>query len=262
MNRNSIAFSSSRSLIGGVKNKIKKALLVRGLFIGRASEVSEYRMSKDIIDKHEVSIILDIGANSGQYGKCMRLNGYRNWIFSYEPDPNVFKTLEKNTANDTNWKVFNLALVDGDEERMQFFVSTNSGFSSSLLKSTEKLLDIYPKVTFENSIEVQCKRFDRCLDDLTSEKGVFIKADIQGFEKRLFISLDLEKYQNVVGVMIEVSLIPLYEGEWGIAEAINHFTNSGFRLVGIASEDYRRNFGTIQVNLFFEKTKPRASTFQ
>jgi FkbM family methyltransferase len=192
----------------------------------------------------------------------MRLNGYRNWIFSYEPDPIVFKTLKKNTSNDTNWKVFNLALVDGDEECMQFFVSTNSGFSSSLLKSTEKLLDIYPKVTFESSIEVQCKRLDRCLDDLTSEKGVFIKADIQGFEKRLFLSLDLEKYPNVVGVMIEVSLIPLYEGEWGIEEAINHFANSGYRLVGVSNEDYREKFGTIQVNLFFEKTKPRSSISQ
>lgn len=236
-----------------VQNRFKKFLMARGIFVGRAKNIDEYKISADILQKNGVTIVLDVGANRGQYGFGLRSAGYLGDIFSFEPDPSVFRELTGAIKNDQKWNALNIALTDNDEQFQEFNVSSNAGYSSSLLSGTNNLKLIYSNISFDNKLFVECRNFNSVLLQFSSKGALFVKADIQGFEKRLFESIDFNEYPNILGIMIEVSLVTLYEQEWEISEAIKYFTESGFSLYAISCEDYSPKFGTTQVNLFFEK---------
>jgi len=242
------------SIVLRLQTTLKFLLLKKGIFIGKAKNVNEYRISYDIALRSQVTLILDIGANRGQYAMGMRAIGFEAAIESFEPDPDIFKKLKLNSIRDANWKVHNKALIDNKSKTMNFFVSSNSGFSSSLLKFTEVFSQVYDGIRVQNEIEVECENFGNWLVQHSSEQAIFIKADIQGFEKRLFESVSLQDFPNIRAIMLEVSFTALYEGEWDLVGAVTYFNSSGFSLIGVSTEDYDSKYGVTQTNLFFERT--------
>ena len=55
-----------------------------------------------LIKHHNIDVILDIGANIGQYGSEMRNLGFKGEIISFEPMKKAFSKLEKNSSKDSN----------------------------------------------------------------------------------------------------------------------------------------------------------------
>lgn len=232
---------------------VKRSAASRGIAIGKIADVPEYRMVTQSMRRRNVNLVLDLGANRGQFAKGIRAAGYTNKIFSYEPAPDVFRLLERAKKGDMEWEVYNLAVIDTDEKSIQLNVTSNMGYSSSILNFSPSGNDIYPEIQMLYSIDVPCKTLIKILREISAEARIYIKADIQGFEGKLFRAFDLQSDKRIEGVMIEISLIEIYDGEWGILEAINYFEKMGFALVGVTPEDYDESFGHPQVNLYFEK---------
>ena len=232
---------------------VKRSASRRGIAIGKIADVPEYRMVTESMGRTNVDLVLDLGANRGQFAKGIRSAGYTNEIFSFEPAPDVFKLLEAVKSGDMKWKIFNLAIIDTDEKSIQLNVTSNMGYSSSILNFSPLGNEIYPEIDVLYSIDVPCKTLIKVLEEVSTEARIYIKADIQGFEAKLFRKFDLRADRRIKGVMIEISLIEIYDGEWGISEAISYFENNGFTLVGVTPEDHDENFGHPQVNLYFEK---------
>src|SRR5689334_8072479 len=53
------------------------------------------------------NLLLDVGANQGQFASEMRKAGYHGMMRSFEPDVNCFSVLEKKSAADGQWKAHN-----------------------------------------------------------------------------------------------------------------------------------------------------------
>src|SRR5258705_13539682 len=88
-----------------------------------------------IYKKYKVDLIIDVGANTGLYGKESRQCGYKDEIVSFEPLANAFKTLNKNIKNDPRWKAYNFAL--GSENSTQFINVSANSHSSSILEISD-----------------------------------------------------------------------------------------------------------------------------
>ncbi len=56
------------------------------------------------------TVVLDVGANVGQFAQHLRAAGWEGRIVSYEPLSTAFGALSRNAAKDPQWQVFNVAL--------------------------------------------------------------------------------------------------------------------------------------------------------
>ena len=65
---------------------------------------------KDIVETHRIDLVLDVGANTGQFGAYLRELGYAGTIHSFEPVEATFQALQRRTSGDANWSCHRMAL--------------------------------------------------------------------------------------------------------------------------------------------------------
>ena len=64
----------------------------------------------DFIENRRVNLVLDVGANVGQFAQSLRNRGYAGRIISFEPVKEAFSALENAARGDDLWTASNLAL--------------------------------------------------------------------------------------------------------------------------------------------------------
>jgi FkbM family methyltransferase len=186
---------------------------------------------RKLFQRHRVDLLLDIGANVGQYGRQMRRLGYRGRILSFEPLSTAFTRLQQTAHRDGKWEVANLAL-GGHDGQAELRVS-GDGRASSLLEMTEvaeRIGDYFPYVGKEC---IQIRRLDTLWERwVPPARCPFLKIDAQGFESQI---LDGAKgcLRHVVGLQIEMSLVPLYKDEALMPELVTRLLESGFTLMSL-----------------------------
>ena len=109
----------------------------------------------------EVSVVLDVGANSGQYASELRALGYNDRIVSFEPLTQPFKELSKMADEDPAMVAIPLALGK-EETNLQINVSENT-FSSSFLEMLPVHEEIAPDSVTVATETVQVKTLDAVL---------------------------------------------------------------------------------------------------
>ena len=67
-------------------------------------------------EKHGVSVVFDVGANSGQYALELRKHGFRGNIVSFEPLSSAFAKLKQNASADNKWQTINTQCNALDKE--------------------------------------------------------------------------------------------------------------------------------------------------
>ena len=101
---------------------------VRRNIRARGFDLVWYRPLNKLLEHHGVNLVLDGGANIGQYATELRRQGYQGRIVSFEPQPPVFQSLEKAAAAGRDWTAMNLGLGDETGELlMNICESTDCG---------------------------------------------------------------------------------------------------------------------------------------
>jgi hypothetical protein len=78
----------------------------------RVASLAKFMFLKELLNKLSIDRVIDAGANEGQFAMAMREIAHRGPIISFEPVPEVFKTLKTMMESDRNWTGHNLALGD------------------------------------------------------------------------------------------------------------------------------------------------------
>ena len=93
-----------------------------------------YRELADFIQDRAIDVVIDVGANFGQFGESLRAKGYKGRILSFEPVAASFQVLSKKAAGDPKWEVQHCGLGAAAGEAV-INVSEASDFSSILKPS-------------------------------------------------------------------------------------------------------------------------------
>src|SRR6185503_14619714 len=91
-----------------------------------------------IMESNRIGLVVDIGANTGQYGSMLRRSGYKGPLLSIEPLSAAFRELSRRAGRDPNWSTIEAA-VGAQNTEAEINVSANSA-SSSLLPMEERHL--------------------------------------------------------------------------------------------------------------------------
>jgi FkbM family methyltransferase len=197
-----------------------------------------------------VSLVLDVGANVGQYGRSLRDNGYNGRIVSFEPLSEAFQDLQKVASADDLWDVRRCAL-GAESAKSEIGIAGNS-LSSSLLAMHERHERALPTSRYVGREKVDVYRLDDLADGLVTQEDIpFLKLDVQGYEERVLDGASAIT-EHLAGVEVELSLVPLYEGapEW--RTMIDRLEDLRFFVASIEPGFIdRRNGQVLQVDAIF-----------
>ncbi|MFI6856949.1 FkbM family methyltransferase [Streptomyces sp. NPDC050416] len=173
-----------------------------------------------LLSHFDIDVVIDVGANRGQYGAMLRRFGYRGRIVSFEPLSRPLEALHRRAATDALWTVFPYALGHEDAT-VVINVSGNDAASSSILPMLPKHLDACPESGYVDRQEITQRRLEALWPEVTRPGDrVFLKLDVQGYEEAVLRGAG-DHIHDCVGLQMEVSCVPLYEGGLQLAEALD-----------------------------------------
>jgi FkbM family methyltransferase len=183
-----------------------------------------------LFGRNGVELVLDVGANAGQYGRFLRRTGYRGRILSFEPLSSAFAALSEAARGDAAWEVRRAAL--GERAGTATINIAKNSESSSLLPVLPAHLRAFPDSEYVGTETVPVTTLADVLREIPPGPATFLKVDTQGYERSVIAGGD-GALERLCGVQLEMSLVPLYEGELRLPELINFMKERGFTLMSV-----------------------------
>ena len=216
-----------------VKQRIQDLLWKLGIDVSRSRSLYHpLGRKKFLLEKNDIDVGLDIGANTGQVGYELRnYLGYKGKIISFEPLREAYESLQQRTSSDPHWKIFNVALGDIQEKR-HINISENL-VSSSFLDILPLHAKAAPASIYTDKQKIHIKTLDSLFRDLYDEhNNIYMKIDTQGFDSRV-INGAKKSLVYIKFVQVEMSLVPLYKDEVLFDKMLNLMTENGFLMIAI-----------------------------
>ena len=181
----------------------------------------------EMLERHDITLVLDVGANIGQYATALRNNGYRRRIVSFEPLSAAHSDLTANADLDPDWIVAPRCAVGSVPGETTINISPESDMSSLLAltdDAAEKFASVRPTASEAVPITTLATEIPRYA---SAGDAVFVKSDTQGFEAEVLEGLG-EAAKRVTGLQLELSLVPIYQGQPDYLSVLNRVGDLGF----------------------------------
>lgn len=176
---------------------------------------------------HGVDVVLDVGANIGQFALGLRGAGYRGRIVSFEPLSAAWRQLSHAARRDPCWEVPPAVALGAGDGEVEINVSGNS-VSSSILDMLHSHASAAPESRYVARERVPLRRLDSIARDLVApDARPFLKIDAQGYEAQVLEGAG-GLLERVAGLQLELSLVPLYAGQALYRELIDRLDAAGF----------------------------------
>jgi FkbM family methyltransferase len=209
-------------------------LRARGYEVVQAPSGSLLAMHLSRVFAHyNINAVIDVGARRGEYGLWLRRNGYRGWIFSFEPVGASFAALSRRAAQDERWIVHRVAL--GSVSGSANINVTEKTVFSSFLEPTSYASETFgsePTITATEAVDV--RRLDEMIDELLAHvdnAGVFLKLDTQGWDLEVLRGAT-RALTRVAALQTEVAAQAIYEGMPSMRESLDYLQEIGFDVSG------------------------------
>jgi len=224
-------------MLGFIRRRIwcwwYRRLVRRGFVITSArTPLTDRDYVLGFICKQSPDVVLDIGANEGQFASKLRAAGYRGRIVSFEPQAQPYAALARKTSADENWECHQMALGAGTGE-LTMHVS-GSSVSSSLYPIGKRHVQLMPESLEVKSEAVRSER----LDDWTARRSdilagnLFVKIDVQGYEAPLLRGAS-RVLRVAKAVYIELIFAELYDGQSKYHDVMRLLEEAGLRFFAL-----------------------------
>ena len=202
----------------------------------------------NLINRHAIELVLDVGANFGQFGTMLRNEGYKGEIHSFEPVSKTFESLSAKCSGDHRWFVHQVAMGDVCGEKT-IHVTESSNLSSFLEPNdfgkeefkrikvvSEEVVEVS---TIENFLTTQMPDFDK--------RRILLKMDTQGYDLNVFKG-SLKVLGSIVCVLSEISLTPIYSNMPHYVDSLKKYEEYGFVVTGFFPISRKDNLSLIEMD--------------
>ncbi len=180
------------------------------------------------LEAFDVTTVLDIGANVGQFSLQLRRAGFDGRIVSCEPLSGAYDELSSRSARDPKWDVVHTA-VGREPGEIEINVAANS-FSSSVLDMTAAHTDNAPGSEYVAAERVAMTT----VQELVERFGIdptrtLLKIDTQGYEAEVLAGAG-DLVRSFAAVQVEMSFVELYRGQQLFDESCAQLQGWGLRM--------------------------------
>ena len=198
------------------------------LFNLRLQFIRDYSTSSTL-ESLNINLVIDVGANIGQFGSEIREKGYLKSIYSFEPLIHAHKLLVANTLDDKQWQIHPRCAIGNFVGEIDINVAGNS-YSSSIKEMLPAHIEAAPDSTPIGSHKADIITLDSLINTWENHTGnIYLKIDTQGFELEVLQGAS-ETLEIVTAVQLELSIVELYEGQALYGYFFDFFESHGFRL--------------------------------
>jgi FkbM family methyltransferase len=193
-----------------------------------------------MLDDAGVTVLLDVGANEGQYVGYLRNAGWTGRVVSFEPVAAVHEKLAANAARDPAWEVAPAMALGAEEGEAEITVSQETDMSS-ILPLKDEILKVSPSSAAAGTETVSLRTLDGVFAEFVgADDRAFLKIDTQGYE-RAVLDGAIKTLPKLAGLQVELSLTPLYEGEADWRALVERIEAAGFALSFVLPGYYDRH---------------------
>lgn len=227
---------------------------LRNLIRSSGIDIVRYNSLSNALNYFNIDLVFDVGANKGQFVQEIRATGYRKGIVSFEPLKAAHDVLLKKSRSDSLWLLHDRCALGDAGGQAEINVSDNS-VSSSLLPMMKSHEAAAPQSKYIGKETIDIQTLDGVFPTYERLGGTpFLKIDTQGFEKNVLDGA-AGSIGKIKGVLLEVSLTPMYEGEADWEYFLNRFKDEGFALWSIGRQFTDRKIGrTLQTDIMFVRS--------
>jgi FkbM family methyltransferase len=211
------------------RESLKRLLKGMGYELRQYTPLRSFAAARDALLR-DADVVVDVGANAGQYGELLRESGYRGRLVSLEPVTEAYEQLSRRASADGAWEAMKVAASDADGE-LTLNVTGDSRSSSALARNqrfAEK-----PGWEPRETRTVPARRLEGMADELLRPgERAFLKIDVQGYERQVLDGAGAA-LGRFGGIELELSVRALYEGQPSLAEMLPLLAERGFRPVSL-----------------------------
>lgn len=221
------------------------------LFKRRPHKKSQEGRLAALLDHHGITSVIDVGANAGQTYDRLRGLGFRGKVVSIEPISRLQQQLSERAKTERNWTVLPPMALSNREGTTELLVSEADDLSS-LRAPVPDLNAALPRAAEVARETVKLQTLDALWPTFNVEAGsTLLKLDAQGSEAEI-----LEGASTVLptlcAILVELSLVPLYEGEADYLTICSTLHKAGFVPVLFIPGYFSRNIKRqLQMDGFF-----------
>ena len=202
-----------------------------------------------VMDLKGVSLVIDVGANTGQFGDLLRKSGYEGQITSFEPVREAFEALSTKIHGDSKWLAVNVALGDADDVG-NINVSFGTNFSSMLEVGDfgAGAFEYKDSLAVSHAETVEVRRLDTVwteIEPLRKEGAVLLELDTQGYDIKVMEGLG-DVLDDITVIQTEMSVTPLYVGMPSMMDSMRYFMDKGFVPSHITPVVRDHDFGAVE----------------
>lgn len=147
-----------------------------------------------ILKLNNDGVILDVGANIGEYSNTLRKKGFIGKLFAFEPHPNTFIKLKK-SADTFSYDAIKMGMGKVAEKLMIYDYAENNGSQhASLYKDV--ITDIHQSAITE--IEIELTTIDEFISKNNLQQINLLKIDTEGNELNVLLGAKQAITNNVI----------------------------------------------------------------
>lgn len=160
-----------------LKKLEQKIALLQGKGYGTATLTQEIFAAQKFF-KTSPKIMLDIGANKGEYSQILCQKFPDAQIYAFEPSQTNIKQLKNKFSDTQNFHLYAYALSQQEEQTTLYSDTAGSGIASLIQRDLSHL-----ELDFSVTESVHVKRFETIwTQDLNQSIIDFVKIDVEGYE--------------------------------------------------------------------------------
>ena len=182
---------------------------------------------RELLREYDVDLVLDVGANVGQFASKLIDVGWDGRIVSFEPLSEPYEALVRASAAHPQWELAPRCCIGDRSGEIEVHISENS-VASSVLPLAESMDTYSPDARYTASESALMYTLDEAAEPYFKDaRRPFLKIDVQGYEEQVLAGA-AGIFPRLVGLEIEMSFIELYEGQMLFSEMLRRVESEGF----------------------------------
>jgi FkbM family methyltransferase len=196
---------------------------------GRMHQYPEILALRQLITRFEITHVLDVGANVGQYATMLRHDvRFGGVIHSFEPNPQARSALSARASRDPRWHIHPFALSHTDGAAA-FHIMDADQFSSLHTPNAGQDAIFSDHNRVNQQVTVETRRLDTTLATLAipADARILLKLDTQGHDHSVCLGAGTA-LSRMIAVQTELSIRPLYDGATDWHTMLGFLAGAGF----------------------------------